>query len=135
MPEREIRPFHHPASPELAANDAIEELAGREPKEPRPGPEDADLRRPRLAQQGELALRPDQRDRDLGRAQQGHGMRVEGDRQRGHTRGVGLGPKAAQELLVTAMDPVEVADGNIGASSPCGEVTNVLDRDHQRPSP
>ena len=37
-----------------------------------------------------------------------------------------------EEMLMSPMHPVEVADGDIRAASPGGKLTNVLDRDHQR---
>ncbi len=59
-------------------------------------------------------------------------MRIEGNRQcRGAGR-VGPGTQPLEEMLMSPMHPVEVADGDIRAASPGGKLTNVLDRDHQR---
>jgi hypothetical protein len=33
------------------------------------------------------------------------------------------------------MDPIEVADGHDGATSPGGKITDILDLDHQRAAP
>src|SRR4029077_15303974 len=77
VPECEIRPFDHAASGELFADDALEELASRQPQEPRAGSEHGDRGGARLAKQSDLALRPNQRNWGLVRPQHGDGMRVE----------------------------------------------------------
>ena len=82
---------------------------------------------PGLVKQGDLALGPDQRDRGLVRPQQGDRMGVEREGERGDPGRVGPGPEPAQQTLVAPMDPIEVTDRDVSASSPDGEITNVLD--------
>ena len=55
--------------------------------------------------------------------------------QRRHAGQIGLGAQPAQQPLMAEVHAVEVADRHVSASSPRGEVTNVLDRDHRHPSP
>src|SRR5262249_47744462 len=78
--EREVWTLDHAARRELVADDPFEELLGRELQEPGAGPEDAHLGGAVLAEQLDLALRPDQRYGSLLRPEQRHRMRVEGDR-------------------------------------------------------
>ena len=127
--EGEIRPFDHAVRGELADDNTIEEFPGREFEEPGAGPEHADLGGTRLAEQGDLPIRPDQRDRGLVRPQQSNGMWIERYGEGRGPRGVGPGPEPADQVLVTTMDPVEVAYRDVGASGPGGELADVLDRD------
>jgi len=90
--ECEIRAFDEPAGPELAADDLIEKLAGRQTQEPVAGLKHPDLAGPGTFQELNFTLGPDQWDRNLVGAEQSHGMRIERDRHGGHSRGVGLGP-------------------------------------------
>ena len=62
-------------------------------------------------------------------------MGIERDGQGGDAGRVGLGPQPGEQSLMAAMHAVEVADRDKGASSPRGEVTNVLDRDHRHFAP
>ena len=62
-------------------------------------------------------------------------MRIKRDRQRRNPGRVGLGPEPGEQSLMAAVNSVEVADRDESASSPRGEVTNVLDRDHRHFAP
>ena len=133
--EGEVRALHHPQRAELLDDHAVEEGAGGQVQQPRTGAEDADLGDTRLPQQLDLALGPDERDRGLLRAEQGRGVRVEGDRDRRHAGRFGPGTEAGEEGLMPAVDPIEVADSHKSAASPGGKLTSVLDQDHRRAAP
>ena len=62
-------------------------------------------------------------------------MGIERDRQRGNPGRVGLGSEPGEQPLMAAVNAVEVADRDESASSPRGELTNVLDRDHRHFAP
>ena len=62
-------------------------------------------------------------------------MGVKGDGQGRNPRRIRLGPKPGQQSLVAAVHAVEVADRDKSASSPGGELTNILDRDHRHFAP
>ena len=62
-------------------------------------------------------------------------MRIEGDGERGHAGRIGLGAKPREQPLMAAVHSVKVTDRDKSASSPRGEVTNVLDRDHRHFAP
>ena len=76
-PNAKFGPSTIPRACELAADHAIEELAGRELEQPGPGPENAHLGGAGLVKQRDLALRPDEGHRSLVRAARG---RPDGDR-------------------------------------------------------
>jgi hypothetical protein len=62
-------------------------------------------------------------------------MRIERDRQRRRMGRVGVSPKSREQPLMAAVNAVEVADRDISASSPRGQVTNVFDREHRHFAP
>ena len=56
----------------------------------------------------------------------------------GQGRGAGrVRPAAepAEEMPMSPVDPIEIADGHNRATSPGGKVAYVLDRDHHRAAP
>ena len=91
MAECEVRSLDHAPRGDLAADHAVEELAGGQVEQPAPRPEDGHFGRPGFLEQGDFSLGPYQGDGSLVGTQQCHRVRVERDGQRRDARRVGPG--------------------------------------------